>query len=86
MSNQEINFAEQPTGYYNQNNLFVMLIAAIIIYLIAAWIVQICWNYTIPNITDWQGISYLQALALLILFNLLFGSFWNTCSNIFVYK
>lgn len=73
-----------PYYQYNQNsnNLFVLFIAALIIFLIAGFIVQICWNYVLPNVSGLRPISYLQSLALLILFAILFGSLWNRCVNI----
>lgn len=66
------------------NNLFVVFIVAIIIFLIAGWVVQVTWNYVIPQATNnsWRAMTYGQALVLLILVTLLVGSIWNRCVNI----
>lgn len=48
--------------------------------LIISKILQICWNYTLPELFGLHEITFLQALALLVLFNILFSVFrvnWN---------
>ena len=47
-------------------------------FLLMALVVQILWNWLIPDIFSWKAITYLQALGLLALSKILFkGFFWN---------
>jgi hypothetical protein len=38
-------------------------------------VVMLLWNHLVPSIIGWHAISYFQALGLLILCKILFGSF-----------
>ena len=47
-------------------------------FLLLALVVQMLWNWLIPDIFSWKAITYIQALGLLLLSKILFkGFFWN---------
>lgn len=52
---------------------FGLFLLAIIFFLITVFIVQVLWNYIMPNVFGVNRISFLQALAIYILASLLFG-------------
>ncbi|MBL7925628.1 MAG: hypothetical protein JNK61_01850 [Bacteroidia bacterium] len=65
----------------NKNKRFLkFLIIAIACFLAAAWLVMLLWNWLLPTLFNMPFISYLQALAILILCKLLFGG-WRGGSN-----
>ena len=50
----------------------VLAIAAVALF---GFIVMSLWNWILPPVTGWHPISYWQALGLLVLSKILFGSF-----------
>lgn len=53
---------------------FLGIILKIALCLLSVWLAFLIWNWQIPAITGWASITYLQALALTVLFRLLTGS------------
>lgn len=68
-------------SYLNQANInpWALLLLAIIAFIVLGIIVQVTWNYTLPSLFGVKQISFLQALAILILLNILFGVFSKQC-------
>lgn len=64
---------------YDPFTVFVIIICG---YLVLTLIVQVTWNYTLPKLFNISSITFLQALALLILLNVLFGAFGSQCIQI----
>ena len=47
-------------------------------FFLLGWVVQLLWNWLMPDITGWKMISYWQAMGLLLLSKILFKGFlWN---------
>jgi hypothetical protein len=44
-------------------------------FLVVGYLLKLLWNWLIPNISNLKRITYLQALALLIIAKILFGGF-----------
>ena len=53
--------------------LFGLLMLALL--LLLGKVVMLLWNFVVPEVTGWKSITYLQALALLVLCKILFGGF-----------
>lgn len=53
--------------------LFAILMVVLV--LLFGQLVMLLWNFVVPDITGWKSISFQQALALLLLCKILFGSF-----------
>ena len=53
---------------------FLGIILKIALCLLSVWLAFLIWNWQIPAITGWASITYLQALALTVLFRLFTGS------------
>lgn len=49
------------------------IIVAVLVFFLLAWLVQITWNYTLPDLFGVKQVSFWQALALLVLFGILLG-------------
>ena len=57
---------------------FVWFIIAILLFFLFAWIVQLLWNYVMPNVfSSVNTITFWQAVALYLLITLLFGSLFG---------
>ena len=63
----------------SSTNYTTLYLAFILAYLLSAWIVQLTWNYTLPDLFGISQIGYLQSIAILILINLLFGAIGSSC-------
>ena len=48
------------------------IIGSIIVILLLPLILMFCWNYVMPYLFSFKEITYLQAFALHIMFNILF--------------
>lgn len=66
----------------NGDRASYIFLGLLIGYFILAFIVKITWDYTVPELFGGKPISYLQSMALLILLNILFGSFSSHCIQI----
>ena len=56
------------------------VICVILIFLFLGWLVQVTWNYTLPDLFGIKTIQYGQALALMVLLNVLLGSIGSNCA------
>jgi len=63
----------------SSTNYIALYLAFILAYLISALIVQLTWNFTLPDLFGISKINYLQSVAILILINLLFGAVGSSC-------
>ncbi|MGB8259384.1 MAG: hypothetical protein WCE75_03490 [Terracidiphilus sp.] len=53
---------------------FVAPPAAVLITGLCGWLVESLWNWLVPPITGWHTVGFWQALGLLLLCRILFGS------------
>ncbi len=51
------------------------LLMLLVMIAVAAVAIMALWNYVVPSVIGWSSITYMQALALLILSRILFGGF-----------
>jgi hypothetical protein len=65
--------------YQEQISYIGIYVALLIAFLISAYVVQLTWNYTMPQLFRISEINFLQSISLLILINILFGSVSSTC-------
>ena len=63
---------------FNQSSTFMQFYTLAVIYgvlfFVTVAIIQVLWNFTIPQITQWNKITYWQAFRLTILVGLLTGT------------
>jgi hypothetical protein len=57
---------------YKAPGILLIVIAAVALF---GWIVQSLWNWLIPAIVGWHAINFWQAIGILLLCKILFGSF-----------
>jgi hypothetical protein len=61
-------------GFHPLKIVFFLLVAAVFIAALG-WVVMFLWNHTLAEVTSVQPLSYFQAIGLLLLARILFGSF-----------
>lgn len=60
-------------GGSDAGQVILGILIIIIVLIVLGWIVQLCWNYVIPQATGWNRITVSQGIVLLILIAILFG-------------
>ncbi|MFN3020851.1 hypothetical protein ACK1KB_07685 [Chryseobacterium sp. TY3] len=58
-----------------KNRLRLIFVAVVGLVFLLGWVVQLLWNWLLPEILGVKSISYWQAFGILILSKILFGSF-----------
>jgi|SaaInlV_100m_DNA_6_1039743.scaffolds.fasta_scaffold46177_2 hypothetical protein len=67
--------------YKNNLDAFLLFSAPIISFIISILLIVYIWNSTIPNVFRFNKITFAQALGLIVLSNIFFGTTYHNIFN-----